>query len=192
MFLRNKKISHNIYEIQRKGTLKMKNANKITKMISLDTSTANSGVTVWHNANIYKNFNLKKPKKEAPGDSWMIRQLIDLLDKEHPDIVVVEEEPTARNMKVTRQLIMIIGVVKGWCISNNVFFDIYSPKVWRKLVANENEKIPSRREESKAWAISKVKELFNIDEPDDNKCESLLIGQAYINLIDSQQKKEVL
>ncbi len=139
---------------------------KQTKMISLDTSTSESGVAKWINGKLLEQMSLIKPKKEAPGNEWMIKNLIDLLNKENPDIVIIEEESTSRNMKTTRQLIMIIGVVKGWCIAKNKYFDIFTPKVWRRLVANPDEKIPTRREESKVWAVKKVKELFDIDEPD--------------------------
>lgn len=162
---------------------------KIIKMISLDTSTSESGVAIWENAELSTREALIKPKKENAGADWMIFQIINLLNNETPDIVIVEEESISRNMKTTRQLVMIIGAVKGWCIANNVFFDIYPPNIWRKLVAYEEEKIPTKREIAKAWAVSKVKDLYNINENNDNICEAILLGQAYINLIQKNIKK---
>lgn len=155
---------------------------KIIKMISLDTSTSESGIAIWENAKLSTRKALIKPKKENAGADWMMSQLFNLLNNETPDIVIAEEESISRNMNTTRQLVMIIGALKGWCMANNIFFDTYPPNIWRKLVAYEDEKIPTKREIAKAWAVSKVKNLYNINEDNDNICEAILIGQAYINL----------
>ena len=62
---------------------------KIIKMISLDTSTTESGVAIWENAKLSTRKALIKPKKEGPGAGWMINQLFGLLNNEKPNIVIV-------------------------------------------------------------------------------------------------------
>lgn len=149
-------------------------------MISLDTSSATTGVAVWENGKLTKYFSLCKPKKEN-DTNWMSYKILEILSTYNPDIVIVEEAAVSRNMQTVRVLIMLIGVIKGWCISKNVFFDALKPTYWRKQIAGKDEVIPRKRVESKVWAIEKVKLLFNIEEIDD-VCEAILVGQAYINI----------
>ena len=153
----------------------------MTTMISLDTSSTTTGVAVRIDGKLKEYFPLVKPKKEKDSN-WMSYEVLKILTKYNPDIVIVEDAAVSRNMQTVRVLVMLIGIIKGWCIAKSVFFDTFKPSVWRKLVANEGEKIPLKREESKAWAINKVKQLYNIEAIDD-VCEAILIGQAYINYI---------
>ncbi len=151
----------------------------MTTMISLDTSSATTGVAVWKNGKLKEYFALVKPKKEK-DNNWMSYEILNVLSSYNPDIVIVEEAAVSRNMQTVRVLIMLIGIIKGWCMAKGVFFDSLKPTCWRKQIAGNDEVIPRKRVESKAWAIEKVKHLFNIEEIDD-VCEAILVGQAYIN-----------
>lgn len=149
-------------------------------MISMDTSSTSTGVAIWKNGILIERLSLTKPKKENNKD-WMSIEILKMLDNVMPDIVIVEQEAVTRNMETVRVLVMIIGVIKGWCIAKGVFFDILKPTIWRKAVAGKDMSIPRKRVDCKLWAIRMVKLLFNIEETDD-VCEAILIGQAYINI----------
>ena len=160
--------------------------NKDIIMISLDTSTANSGVAIWKNGVLDNCFSFKKPAKEAPGNSWMTTQLFDLFNRINPDIIILEAVNVMNNMKTMTELVTLIGRIQGFCIAKDIFYDDMGPNKWRKLISPD-EVIPRKRAETKPWAIKKVKELFHITEEDDNICEAILIGQAYINLTEREK-----
>lgn len=153
-----------------------------TIMISLDTSTADSGVAVWSNGKLIEYFDLQKPKGAAPGNEWMTEKLFTLFAELKPHIVVLEEIKVFRNAKTTTELITLIGRIQGYCIVNNIFCYCLAPTEWRKQIVSGEEKVPRKREDAKLWAIEKVKSLYDIKEANDNICEAILIGQAYINL----------
>lgn len=164
---------------------------KDTIMISMDTSTQHSGIAVWVNAKLTEYFAIIKPKSETNGNEWMTKELYKIIDKYKPQIVITEAVNVDKNFKTMATLISLIGKLQGYYdATDDSFRDELPPNVWRKLVASEDEPIPTKRVDTKPWAIKKIKELFNFDEPDDNVCEAILIGQAYINYINCMCSEE--
>ena len=117
----------------------------------------------------------------------MCRELINLLCNKKPDIVVIEMTVVPNNTGTQRLLSEIVGVVRGWCLSQrkNIEFVRLRPTEWRKLVKDKNEKVPkSKKDGLKLWDIKKVKELFGFTPIDDNEADGVLLGCARIRQFD--------
>lgn len=153
----------------------------ITKMISLDTSTKNTGFAIFNNAK-YKDsglIDLTLNNKDTRTEDMIIR-ITSLLDKEKPSILVIEECVVVRNAQVQRILLRLQGAVLYWCIQNDCEFNTIRPTEWRKYAGVNSSKTGiKKREELKNMAISRVNELYGIEVGED-QAESILIGFAHI------------
>ena len=111
----------------------------------------------------------------------MILKIYEIIETEKPQIIVVEMTVVTRNAQAQRNLTMILGAIQGKCLENNIFFSLLRPTEWRKLVNNEKEKLPRKREELKQWSKQKVSDILGINDINDDISDAILIGQAYIN-----------
>lgn len=154
------------------------------KIISLDTSTTCTGWCVYENGE-YSTSGCIDLKKSKLGTFERMDQmcliLLGYLDAERPDVVVAETTVVTRNAEAQRNLTMILGVIYGWCIKNGKKYAFLRPTEWRKYAKNDDEKVPKKREELKAWSIARCKELFNKEVKDD-EADSILIGYAYTKM----------
>lgn len=147
-------------------------------MASFDTSTKHSGWAIHKNA-IYNKSGTIDHEDIKDGNerlNQMLVSIFDLLNKEHPYIVVIEETKAPRNAKTQRDLTEILGAVRGWCMCNDAEFVAIAPSTWRKLVYGVD---PKNRDMAKQWAIKKVKEDYG-HECSDDEAEAILIGQARV------------
>ena len=156
-----------------------------TKMLAFDTSSTKSGWAYFENG-ILKTSGVVDEEKEKDSVirvENMCFGLTNLLKKYSPDIVVIETPPLVNSPKTLVMLAEIVGVVKGWSICSGFaeFVEFSPPGEWRKLVAREDEKIPTKRNDCKKWDIERTKDLFHIDPKDDNEADAILMGQARIN-----------
>lgn len=159
-------------------------AKKVTKMVSLDTSSRASGWAYWENGNLtdYGVFDYSKMKdKEARLDTMCI-SLCNLLKEHKPDIIVIEMTVVEKNAGTQRLLSEIVGVVRGWHIITGASeFVRLRPTEWRKLVREEDEKLPKSKDDGlKNWDIAKANALFGLSLKDDNIADAILIGYARI------------
>ena len=113
----------------------------------------------------------------------MVYEIITLIEREAPDVVVIEETVVTRNPQTQRMLSMILGVVFGCCVINNFKYCSLRPTQWRKLVRWDDEKLPRKRDELKLWSINKVAELYDVREIGDDISDAILIGRAFINMM---------
>ena len=153
------------------------------KLISLDTSTSSTGYAVYISGNLHR-YNLldfKRIKNTEDRINEMILKIYEIIDKENPQIVVAEMTVVPRNVQAQRNLTIILGAIQGKCLEKNIFFYLFRPSEWRKLVNDTNEKLPRKREELKAWSKRKVLEKYNITDINDDVSDAILVGQAYIN-----------
>lgn len=151
--------------------------------MSFDSSATSSGWALFTNAELTAHGVIPHSEKNMELDdkaTLMIEDLLSILNKKSPMIVVVEKPPFKNDPKTLVVLSEIVGVIRGWAVLNNADYVEYVPSQWRTLVANEGEKIPIKREDAKKWDIQKVKELFGIDLDSDDEADSILIGHARI------------
>lgn len=111
----------------------------------------------------------------------MIQNIYEIIEKENPQIIVTEMTVVTRNAQEQRNLTMILGAVYGKCLEKDIFYYSFRPTEWRKMVCNENEKPPRKREELKQWSIQKVEKIFGINDINDDISDAILVGKAYIN-----------
>lgn len=153
---------------------------KKTKMLSLDTSSTDSGYAYWENGQLieYGSLNLSKEKDSLIRQEDMIIGLHKLTKQYKPDICVVESPPLINSPATLIMLTEIVGAVRGMVIDSAEYVE-YSPTKWRKLIPHEG-KIPIKRKDAKTWDIARVKELFQVETKNDNIADAILIGYARI------------
>lgn len=149
-------------------------------MIALDTSTKDTGYSIWKNAKLsaYASINLDKCQNAEKRLDLMIQKIYELIDKEKPVIVVTELTVVSRNAQAQRTLTLLLGAIKGKCIADDIFYHSFRPTEWRSLVGGKSGK----REALKKWSIEEVNKRFNLEIYNDDISDSILIGQAYINM----------
>ena len=156
-----------------------------TRMISFDTSTTKSGYACYENGILVDKgvIDCSKEKDTLIRIENMCLELVGMLKKYKPDIVVVEKPPFINSPQTLIQLSEIVGCCRGWAITQGFCeFIEYMPNEWRSLIKKKDEKIPKKREECKEWDIRKVYEYMpNIEFiTDDNEADAILIGLARI------------
>ena len=153
------------------------------KLISFDTSTSSTGYAIYISGKLhrYDLIDFKRIKNTDERIKEMILKIYEIIETEKPQIIVVEMTVVTRNAQAQRNLTMILGAIQGKCMENNIFFSLLRPTEWRKLVNNEKEKLPRKREELKQWSKQKVSDILGINDINDDISDAILIGQAYIN-----------
>lgn len=156
----------------------------MSKILSLDTSSKVTGYAVFNNGKLIRYSSIDKSDIKNGDERMqdMVRCLIILIEREAPDVVVIEETVVTRNPQTQRMLSMILGAVFGVCVSNHFNYCSLRPTQWRKAVRGDDEKLPRKRDELKLWSINKVAELFDINDISNDISDAILIGQAFINI----------
>lgn len=159
------------------------------KILSLDTSTKITGYAVFYNGKLvgYSSIDKSDKKDSTERMAAMTYDLITLIERELPDVVVVEETVVTRNPQTQRMLTMILGAIFGTCICNNLNYCSLRPTQWRKAIRSDDEKLPRKRDELKIWGIERTALLFGIKDIDDNISDAILIGKAFMNI---KEKKD--
>ena len=154
----------------------------------MDTASVISGYSVFTDDCLIDSgvINLTSVKDTELRMKEMCKSLFVLLNKYTPDVVTVETTAVVTNAKTQRILTMIVGAVYGYCIENNIEFQMFRPSEWRALIS-KGEK-GKKRKELKEWSKNKVVELFNLSVGDDES-DAILIGQAYINKINNERQR---
>ena len=149
----------------------------------MDTSTSSTGYAVYISGKLhrYDLIDFKRIKNTDERIKEMILKIYEIIETEKPQIIVAEMTVVTRNAQTQRNLTMILGAIQGKCLENNIFFSLLRPTEWRKLVNNEKEKLPRKREELKQWSKQKVSDILGINDINDDISDAILIGQAYIN-----------
>ncbi|MCR5740155.1 MAG: hypothetical protein K6G43_10110 [Lachnospiraceae bacterium] len=166
----------------------MKGELIMIKLLSLDTSTRNTGYALYTNGEL-RNYGVLATKSKEPTDDMLLK-LSELLNEYKPDIVVIENTVVLRNARVQRDLTQILGAVRFWSIQNGSCFYTLNPTEWRRLVKGADEVLPKSRPELKEWSIRTASDTIQKELADDNVSDAILIGVAYINL--TAQKGEAV
>lgn len=150
------------------------------KVVSLDTSSSSTGWAYFIDGEILQHGCItSKIKDSEKRMKEMCLSALQLLNNINPDIVYVEKMSVERNPGTARMLSMIIGVIYGWCISHEKYYEDFRPSEWRSLIKNKDEKIPRKREELKFWSQEKVRTIYGF-EVNDDESDAILIGRSAI------------
>lgn len=153
------------------------------KLLALDTSTSSTGWAYFENGKYVVSdvISIKNQKDTDLRMEQMISEIYRLIECYSPTVVVTEMTVVVRNPAVQRMLTMILGAVYGNCVVNDIDYYSLRPTEWRKLI--DPGKKPKKRDELKEWSKQKVYELYGIDNVTDDVSDAILIGQAYVNMI---------
>ena len=158
-------------------------------MIALDTSTTITGYAIYFNGVLNKHniIDLSNYNDSIYRTKQMKLRIIQLLKDLEPDIVVIEANRNNNNVKTVRLLSSIMGVVEGYCLTYDIYYEELPPSQWRKYV-KDNEILPTHRDDLKKWSIDKVTNM-GISIQTDDESDAILLGQALINYYDTLEKK---
>lgn len=162
----------------------------VCRLLSLDTSTKSTGVAVFENGMLVNSYTLDGALSANHEDRLrvMIQNILWCIDAEYPNIIVVEQSIMTRNTDTFRQLSMIVGAVIASALEYSSDYYMYTPSAWRALISDEKK--PRKREELKTWSKNKVKELYGKECKTDDEADAILIGRAYINMCDKQERQD--
>lgn len=153
------------------------------RLISLDTSTTDTGYCIFLNGHIEKSGHITSEGEDRLDD--MIMKIYALLsDTKYLGTIVIEKMSFVRNGNTDRTLAELIGAVRGYALMKKKEYIEYNVNRWRSLIAkNIGEPSPKKREEAKAWSKEKAADL-NIYTDNDNESDAILIGIArFIELL---------
>lgn len=149
----------------------------------LDISSKKTGICKLVNGNL-KDFDLlncSDIRDSSQRVDEMAREIIKKLNYYSPTILVVEDTWNKNNVQTTKMLSELIGVAKGWAITNKCCWNKLLPSEWRKYCGIEQGH--KKRPELKQASIDYVKEKYNI-EVNDDVADSIAMADGYCNIFD--------
>lgn len=142
--------------------------NNETRFVSLDTSTTCSGLALYVDGKL-KDYAKLTPSKgmEIEDRMYTMANMIQVkLNEWNPDIVYIETpQGHGANVKLARNLGMMLGVVMGWCAFRGVEFHEVAPSQWRAWAGWKQGKL--ERADLKQMSIVEVRKRHGIDVGDD-------------------------
>lgn len=152
------------------------------KIFSMDTSTTATGWAVFEDS-IYKRsglIDLRRSRKDAEGRiDEMCRDIIDLLQKEKPDIIVLEKVSVNRNLDTIRKLSRIVDVCYFYSlVKGTIRFHEYSPSEWRAAIGMQKRRAGRKVYKGMATVYAQRHFKKGIEE---DEAEAICIGAAYIS-----------
>lgn len=145
------------------------------KIIGLDLSTKKSGYSIFKNDKLISHgiIDLSKNKDMDVRTRQMMIAVCNMIKKESPDYVIVEDSFSNGNVQVTKDLAYIIGAVLYQCESNDIASEKVLPSQWRARIGLSQSK--KKRQELKQEAIDMVRSRYHFD-PIEDEAEAILIG----------------
>lgn len=151
------------------------------RMVSIDSSTKKTGMALFVRGEL-EEFELIDISKLglALDDriNEMGRQLIAMLNHWKPSMVFIEEPKGHQNLELVRKLATILGIVRGWCINNGIYYSEMKPSEWRKHCGLDQGN--KKRAELKAESVEYVKTKYGV-EVNDDVADAICIGDAAVN-----------
>lgn len=152
------------------------------KVVSFDTSTTRSGWAVYENGDYKKSglIDLSRSRKDAPERiDIMCREILKILTKEKPDIVVVEKLNVSRNLNTVRELCRVLDVCYFYSLlSGNCRFLEMSPSEWRSGIGLKAKY--GQRQKYKQLAKDYANKFFKNGIGEDES-EAICIGASYVS-----------
>lgn len=152
-----------------------------TKAVGIDSSTKHTAISVFIDGKYDSHYLLSHDgisDVEERIDS-MGKDIIKHLDDIKPNMIFIERpQGHGRNVDMVFKLSTILGIVRGWCLVNDAYYETVMPSTWRKYIGIQQGK--KKRAELKAESIKYVKETYDIDVTDD-EADSICLCGAMVN-----------
>lgn len=159
------------------------------KVLAFDTSTTSTGWAVFEDAEFARSgcIDLRRSKYSAEDRiKVMCHEIIDILKKEKPNIIVVEKISVNRNLDTIRKLSRIIDVCFFYTLLlGNVRFHEYSPAQWRSALGMQRKH--ASRQIYKTLATKYADKHFK-DGVTEDEGDAICIGAAYVSEYISMNK----
>ena len=134
----------------------------IIKIIAFDQALGKTGVCTIDGDTVYHSLiDLSKIK--------------DTLERNRPDLVVIEDVALQSSPKTLIQLAQLQGAIMGVCELNNIPYEIIKPSEWRKILGFKQGRV--KRAELKQQAIDYVKTYYGEDVSSD-EADAMCIATA--------------
>jgi Holliday junction resolvasome RuvABC endonuclease subunit len=152
----------------------------IIKVLAFDQSTVATGWCVFCDGEYVEHglINLKKYKGTSEERiSEMQFRIRELIKKEHPDYVVIEDTVLQSSPKTLKDLAQLQGVIMGICRGDNIPYSVLFPATWRKqlhFIQGRNIKRPQLKQQAKEYVMGK----YGIT-PTEDECDAICIGTAF-------------
>lgn len=155
---------------------------RVGRLVSIDSSTKKTGMAFFIGGRLekYELIDLSNSGLEINSrtDAMGLR-IMTLLSHFNPDMVYIEEPKGHNNVELVRKLSTILGIVRGWCLQNKVYFEEIKPTVWRKYAGLDQG--GKKRAELKAASVGYVRNKYNV-EVNDDVADAICIGDAVLNM----------
>jgi len=150
-------------------------------MVGIDSSTKKTGMSLFVNGEL---------KDYCLVDRSAIRDLNERMDQMGlgilsvladwvPEMIYIEEpKGEGRNVELVRKLAEILGIVRGWAITHNCYYEEVKPSTWRHDLGIEQGK--KKRDELKAASMEYVKSRYGIIPVTDDVADSICVGAAMV------------
>lgn len=151
------------------------------KLISADSSTKKTGLSVFENGEYVEHIliDYSKEKDVEVRINKMGKDILSYLAKHKPDMIVCEHpQGSGRNVSMVGKLCEILGIIRSYTIAKNIEYIELMPSVWRSYLGWAQGK--KKRDELKQMSIDYIKEKYDMDVSDD-EADSIAIGEAYIS-----------
>lgn len=159
----------------------------MSKILSFDQSTKLSAYSWWIDGQyIESNYiDLHKMKDTSERVRAMGVELCKVIKKYSPEKVVLEEVAQQSNALTLKLLARIQGIIIGFCAAHNIKTYIIEPSKWRSTL-HFTQGSGVKRAQLKAQAIQYVKDVYNLELPED-ECEAICIGDAAHKIYDFKE-----
>ena len=152
------------------------------RLVSIDSSSNKTGCALFVGGDLAE-YNLIDLSKDGLNINDRInemgRRIMTLLSHWQPTMIYIEEPKGHGNVELVHKLVEIIGIVRGWCVLNNVYYEEIKPTVWRKYCCLEQG--GKKRAELKAASMAYVKSKYGVEVNDDT-ADAICIGDAVLNM----------
>ena len=151
------------------------------KIIGLDISTRITGWSIFENEQYVKsgNINLERTGKKIDVRlKIMSTQILQLLYREKPDVIVVESGYIGKNPKVALDLMRVRSVPFFYSLVANVLVLEPEPSEWRSILGFQS--YGGQRTKYKKLVVKYVDKHFKQDVGDD-EADAICLALSYIN-----------
>lgn len=159
------------------------------RMVSIDSSTRCTGMAYFQDGvlKIHDVIDLSKEKDVENRTDLMGLKIMKNLFTLSPSIVYVERPRGRNNPETLRKLTTIVGMIRGFCIYNGIYFEEITPTEWRKVLGFKQGK-GVKRDEEKEQSIDFVRDNYGIAVKTDDESDAICIGTAMIRKYSEDNK----
>ena len=144
------------------------------KICCLDQSTTRTGYSTWKGKRLLKHgvIDHSKEKQTDRRTRKMYLSIKELLIKEKPQIVVMEETQFQSNPKVLRTLAQLQGMIIALSYELGFGVIVVEPAMWKSYVGIRAKRRDEQKEETKEL----IKKTYKVGDITDDEADSIAIG----------------